>query len=110
MKKLHFVFLVFVGFHASSQKSDYWQQQVNYTIDVQLNDAAHTLNAFEKVEYINNSPDTLNYIWFHIWPNAYKDETSAFYKQLSILKGRKDKLEKFKERGFIDSLVFKADG
>ena len=39
----------------------YWQQEVNYTIDVSLNDKDHTLNGFEKIEYINNSPDTLKF-------------------------------------------------
>jgi hypothetical protein len=36
--------------------SQYWQQQVNYTIDVSLNDNEHALDGFEKIEYINNSP------------------------------------------------------
>src|ERR1051326_5721353 len=82
-------------FAGSPVTNVYWQQRVNYDIDVTLNDADNTLHAFEKVEYINNSPDTLGYIWFHIWPNAYKDETSAFYKQLTILKERKDKMKRF---------------
>ena len=111
MKKL---FLILLFTHAiyfvSAQTTTYWQQRVNYDINISLNDADNTLHGYEKVEYVNNSPDTLNYIWFHIWPNAYKDETSAFYKQIGILNGRKDKLRKFKERGYIDSLAFKADG
>ena len=60
----------------------YWQQQVNYTIDVSLNDKEHTLDGFEKIEYINNSPDTLKFIWFHLWPNAYKNDKTAFSDQL----------------------------
>jgi hypothetical protein len=60
---------------------NYWQQQVNYTIDVSLNDKEHTLDGFEKIEYINNSPDTLKYIWFHLWPNAYKNDRTAFTDQ-----------------------------
>ena len=110
MKKLLIIFFLFVVFSVSSQTGNYWQQQVNYTIDVSLNDVDNTLHGFEQLDYINNSPDTLNYIWFHIWPNAYKDESSAFYEQLSILRERKDKLKKFKERGYIDSLSFTADG
>ena len=26
----------------------------------------------EKIDYVNHSPDTLRFIWFHLWPNAYK--------------------------------------
>jgi hypothetical protein len=48
----------------------YWQQEVNYRIDVTLKDADNSLDGFEKLEYINHSPDTLKFIWFHLWPNA----------------------------------------
>src|SRR5678815_1141717 len=59
-------------------QSNYWQQQVNFTIDATLNDKDNSLDAFEKIEYINNSPDTLKFIWFHVWPNAYKNDKTAF--------------------------------
>src|SRR6187397_1839943 len=58
-----------------------WQQHVNYTIDVSLNDKDHVLDAFEKIEYINNSLDTLRFIWFHLWPNDYKNAKTAFTAQ-----------------------------
>jgi len=38
---------------------EYFQQEVNYKIDVKLNDKTHELSAFETIEYINNSPDDL---------------------------------------------------
>ena len=63
-------------------QKEYFQQHVSYEIDVKLNDQNHTLSAFEKIEYTNNSPDTLEYIWFHIWPNAYKNDSTALAKQL----------------------------
>ena len=49
---------------------DYFQQHVAYDIEVTLNDSAHTLDAYEKIIYTNNSRDSLDFIWFHIWPNA----------------------------------------
>ncbi len=42
----------------------YWQQEVNYTIDVSLNDTDNTLDGFAKIQYINHSPDSLSFIWF----------------------------------------------
>ena len=39
---------------------------VKFEIDVTLNDTAHTLSGYEKMEYTNNSPDTLEFIWFHL--------------------------------------------
>jgi len=56
---------------------------VNYRIDVSLNDKENTLDGFERLEYTNNSPDTLKFIWFHLWPNAYKNDKTAFSDQYS---------------------------
>ena len=75
-------FLLIIQCQFATAFSQYWQQQVNYNIDVSLNDKEHTLAGFEKIEYINNSPDTLRFIWFHLWPNAYKNDKTAFSDQL----------------------------
>ena len=61
-----------------SQQKNYFQQEVNYEIDVVLNVDEHTLSAYEKIEYKNNSPNELSFLWFHIWPNAYKDDSTAY--------------------------------
>jgi hypothetical protein len=88
----------------------YWQQQTNYTIDVALNDASHTLKGSLTLEYINNSPDKLDFIWFHLWPNAYKNETTAYAKQVFRDKDGKKRWDEMKDKGYIDSLAFTVDG
>ena len=107
MKKiiLSFIFLIVGGY---GQK--YFQQDVSYNIDVKLNDSLHTLSGYEKITYINNSNETLDYLWFHIWPNAYKSDSSALAKQFIRLGNTKFKYTKEKNRGFIDSLDFSIDG
>ena len=40
----------------------YWQQQANYVIDVELDDANQSIKGKETVTYINNSPDALTYL------------------------------------------------
>jgi hypothetical protein len=90
--------------------SQYWQQETNYTINVKLNDKAHTLTGDLKLDYINNSPDTLSYIWFHLWPNAYKNENTAYAKQiLKEADGRK-RWDAMTENGSIDALAFSVNG
>ena len=91
-------------------QKEYFQQHVSYEIDVKLNDSDHTLSAFEKIQYTNNSPDTLKYIWFHIWPNAYKNDSTALAKQLLRLGSTRFHFSKEEERGYIDSLDFSVDG
>ena len=38
---------------------DYWQQQVDYIIDVSLDEETHRVTGSETITYHNNSPDTL---------------------------------------------------
>lgn len=93
-----------------SAQSTYFQQQVDYTITVQLNDKNHSLRAEEQITYTNRSDSTLHFIWMHLWPNAYKDRTTALCKQL--LEHNKSDLyfSKSEARGYIDSLDFKVNG
>ena len=88
----------------------YWQQEVNYTIDVSLNDKDHTLKGNADLEYVNNSPDKLDFLWFHLWPNAYKNDKTAFAKQLYRDKDGKKRWKEMKDKGFIDSLNFTING
>jgi hypothetical protein len=88
----------------------YWQQEVRYDIKVTLDDAAHSLKGFETMVYSNHSPDTLRFIYIHCWPNAYKDNNTALYRQLSRIEERKAKLKKIRDNGYIDQLAFTVDG
>jgi Peptidase family M1 domain len=95
---------------SSAACAQYWQQQVNFIIDVTLNDKEHTLEGFEKITYINNAPDTIHFIWFHVWPNAYKNDKTAFSEQL-LINDRTDFYFSNKEqRGYINRLDFKVNG
>jgi Peptidase family M1 domain len=90
--------------------AQYWQQQVNYTIDVTLDDTAHALDASIRIQYINNSPDTLKYIWIHCWPNAYKNDRTAFSEQ-RIGNGQTDfYFSDPAKRGYMNRLEFRVDG
>jgi len=90
-------------------QSNYWQQQVNFTIDATLNDKDNSLDAFEKIEYINNSPDTLKFIWFHVWPNAYKNDKTAFSDQMLLNGETKFYFSGKDQRGYVNRLDFKVN-
>lgn len=93
-----FAFLVF--------SQDYWQQEVNYTIKVSLDDEKHFLHGQISFEYTNNSPDDLEFIYVHLWPNAYSNGETALANQQ--YQDGNDNLKFISEenRGFIDSLDF----
>ncbi|MBL0356889.1 MAG: hypothetical protein IPP72_08335 [Chitinophagaceae bacterium] len=103
------VLVSFVCLMAAAQKP-YWQQQVNYTINVTLNDTEHSLDGFEVMEYYNNSEDTLRFIWIHLWANAYKNDRTAFTDQL-LENGSTDfYFSNAEDRGYINRLAFKVNG
>ena len=99
--------ILFCNMITSAQK--YFQQDVKYNINVKLNDVKHELSAFESIVYKNNSPNELNVLYFHIWPNAYRNTNTAMAKQLfengqSFFYYSDDSL-----KGYIDSLDFKIN-
>nr|WP_121271213.1 M1 family metallopeptidase [Pedobacter schmidteae] len=108
MKKSLFILFIFCSSVVFAQEK-YWQQHVRYQIDVALNDQEKSLKGFEKIVYKNNSPSSLNFIWFHIWPNAYKNENTALFHQLKNDTARASKLEKY-TYGSIEGLNFKVNG
>jgi hypothetical protein len=88
----------------------YWQQRVDYRIEVRLNDVEHSLSASVAFDYQNNSPQALDKIYIHLWPNAYRNHKTALGKQLyntgeSILRFGKEE-----DKGNIDSLDFQVNG
>jgi Peptidase family M1 domain len=109
IKSFYFLLFTFYFSLSSLSQKPYTQQQVNFTIDVTLNDKEHTLSGFEKIEYINNSPDTLTFIWFHLWPNAYKNDKTAFSDQLLENGNTKFYFSNKEQRGYINKLDFKVN-
>ncbi|MBD3168739.1 MAG: hypothetical protein GF307_04595 [candidate division Zixibacteria bacterium] len=58
-----------------------WQQQVDYEIQVRLDDINHHVSGTQHVVYQNKSPDTLDIIYFHLYPNAFENKRTAFAKE-----------------------------
>lgn len=110
MKAIRLLFLFgFFCFTASAQPA-YWQQQVNYNIAVSLTDADHTLDGHAKMEYINNSPDTLRFIWIHLWMNAFKNDRTAFTTQQLENGSTGFYFSNEEDKGYINRLAFTVNG
>jgi len=95
---------------AKAAAGPYFQQEVKYSIDVKLDDRTHQLRGREELAYTNNSPQALSFIWFHLWPNAYRDNNTAFAQEEKRHNSRKYLFAKAEDRGYIDSLSFKVNG
>ncbi|HMO60699.1 MAG TPA: M1 family metallopeptidase [Ferruginibacter sp.] len=108
--RLILIILFFQFALALQAQQAYWQQQADCNIDVTLDDKAHTLDGYIRITYHNNAPDTLHYIWFHLWPNAYKNDRTAFCDQM-LGNGNTDfYFSDNDRRGYINRLDFKVNG
>lgn len=110
IKNLLIIFVLIILPIPKVFSQEYFQQEVNYKINVTLNDRHHELSAIEIVEYINNSPDTLHFLFFHLWPNGYSDNQTGLAKQLFSQKGKERLFNDLELKGYIDSLNFNVDG
>lgn len=109
MKKLLLLTIVLFFVKSIFCQQTYWQQRNDFKISVTLNDGDNSITGFEQIDYYNNSPDTLNFIWIHLWPNAYKNDRTAFSDQL-LLNGRTDfYFSPENKKGYINKLSFKVD-
>ncbi|MBL7828473.1 MAG: M1 family metallopeptidase [Saprospiraceae bacterium] len=93
-----------------AQTPAYFQQEVNYTIHVSLDDKQHLLSGAVEFEYVNHAPQAMTEIWVHLWGNAFQSRKSAFCKQK--LKGGNTRFYFSKEtdRGYYNNLNFTVDG
>ena len=73
----------------------YWQQRADYKIDVALDEDKRQIVASETIDYTNNSPDTLNYLWVQLDQNRFKNDSLARRSETASAAGsRRDKTGK----------------
>ena len=71
-KAISFLMFGLLIYNLAPAQSDRWQQRITYRIDVQMNVQTNRFTGTEKIDYFNNSPDTLNRIFFHLYWNAFQ--------------------------------------
>ena len=61
------------SYYWKNRKPDaaYWQQDVHYTIHAKIDETDNRIDADQQLEYWNNSPDTLTFVYFHLYQNAF---------------------------------------
>src|SRR5690606_20438347 len=61
------------GFIAVAQQENcYWQQHVDYAMEVSMNVGNYQYSGSQSLKYTNNSPDTLQTVFYHLYPNAFQ--------------------------------------
>lgn len=104
--RIKFIIVLLTIYVSISAQNNYFQQNVDYIINVKLDDKNHFLLGDVNISYTNNSTTTLDTLWFHLWPNAYKNNTTALARQFIKRGTTKFYFSKDDDKGYIDSLQF----
>ena len=76
MKLLNLFFAFFIFCYSISfSQNNYWQQEVDYEMVIDVNVKNHTYNGAQKLVFTNNSPETLDRVFYHLYFNAFKPGT-----------------------------------
>jgi hypothetical protein len=68
-------FCVLLTTPAFGQSPEQWGQQVDYEMDITLHADEHQYTGHQTLTYTNNSPDTLDTVYYHLYFNAFHPES-----------------------------------
>ena len=73
MKKSLLITLIsFISFAQNNPNPGYWQQHVDYKMDVKMDVKNYKYTGTQELVYTNNSADTLRKVYYHLYPNAFQ--------------------------------------
>ncbi len=73
MKKVIFSLLIACSIQQSiAQSTTYWQQHVDYKMEVSMDVKSYQYHGKQELLYTNNSPDTLKRVFYHLYNNAFQ--------------------------------------
>jgi hypothetical protein len=98
-----------------SAQNDRWQQRVKYQMDVEFDAVKHQYKGTQKLVYSNNSPDTLNKVFYHLYLNAFQPGSQMDVRSRSISDPDprvKDRISKLSpsETGYEKIISLKQNG
>jgi hypothetical protein len=72
MKKILFYTFLLSNLISKAQSKFYWQQKVDYKMEVSMNVETYQYKGKQKLVYTNNSSDTLRRVYYHLYNNAFQ--------------------------------------
>tara|TARA_B110001452_G_C15229020_1_gene425833 strand:+ start:274 stop:2100 length:1827 start_codon:yes stop_codon:yes gene_type:complete len=83
--KTYLLFLLtsFLGLSAQNN-FEYWQQHVDYTMDVTMDVSSSAYSGTQQLVYSNNSPEDLNVVFYHLYYNAFRPGSEMDVRSITI--------------------------
>ena len=74
MKHFFYILFFFMGLAPleSQNNFEYWQQHVDYTMDVKMDVNTFNYGGSQKLIYTNNAPEDLERVFYHLFYNAFQ--------------------------------------
>jgi len=96
-------------------QNTYWQQHVDYKMDIDMNVNNYQYKGKQTLIYTNNSPDDLNKVFYHLYFNAFQPGSQMDVRSLNIKdpdRRVRDRISKLKpeEIGYIKVNALKQNG
>lgn len=107
--------LVLIASAAAQNNTSYWQQKVDYKMEIDMDVDTFQYKGEQELIYTNNSPDTLNRVFYHLYFNAFQpgSEMDVRSRSISDPDGRVgDRISKLlpSEIGYIKPNSLSQDG
>lgn len=80
----NFLFTIaMVGCALAQNNNGYWQQKVDYKMEIDVNIDSYQYKGEQELIYTNNSPDTLYRVFYHLYFNAFQPGSDMDIQSLS---------------------------
>ena len=66
------------------ETASYWQQQIDYSMDIDVDVNKYQYKGTQKAVYTNNSPDELTKVFYHLYFNAFQPGSQMDIRSLNI--------------------------
>ena len=115
--QIRFALLFALAFTApfAQAQPDRWQQKAKYTMDIDMDVSSHQYKGAMQLEYTNNSPDSLDKVFYHLYFNAFQPGSMMDVRSRNIADADSrvaDRISKLSpnEQGYINVKSLSIDG
>lgn len=78
--------IIWIFIEPNYSQPNRWQQKVKYFMDVNMNVLTNRFTGYQKLQYTNNSPDTLKKVFYHLYWNAFQPNSMMDVRNRELMK------------------------
>ena len=112
---LNTLIALFIFVASAQNNTSYWQQKVDYKMEIDMDVENHQYKGTQELTYTNNSPDTLYRVFYHLYFNAFQPGSQMDVRSRTIEDASSKILDRISkltpsEIGYIRPILLTQDG